>query len=81
MAISREEARKIAEVLIRESGRDLRITDFSEIYSDDPDFDLYFFSVADAETGESYYFGELFPAIRKADGALVDFSVPPPGIG
>jgi hypothetical protein len=77
--ISIQEAKKIAEQLIKNSGRNLTITSFSEIHSDDADRDLYIFSVADKDTDESFFFGELFPAIRKSDGKLVDFPMPPPG--
>lgn len=79
MMISITEARFIAEEIARRSGRKLIITSFSELH-DENDFEsLYLFSLKDEETGQHYYPGELFPSIRKGDGKLVDFSLPPPG--
>lgn len=77
--ISITEARQIAEEIVRRSGRNLVITNLSELH-DENDFEsLFIFSLKDEKTGQHYYPGELFPAIRKGDGKLVDFSLPPPG--
>lgn len=79
MTLTEKEARAIAEKLVRESGRDLVITEFSDVEDADNSEDgLFFFWVEDEETGVSYYPGELFPAIRKSDGKLVDYFLPPP---
>lgn len=77
MAISKEEARNHAENMIKESGKNLRITAFESLRYINGD-GLYFFSVQDRDTGKNYYPGELFKAIRMSDGALVDFKLPTP---
>ena len=77
MDISKEEARKKAESMVKESGENLRIIAFESVYYIDGD-GLFFFSVQDRDTGKNYYPGELFKAIRMSDGTLVDFKLPTP---
>lgn len=77
MAISKAEARKKAESMVEESGRNLRIIAFESLRYIDGD-GLFFFSVQDQDTGENFYPGELFKAIRMSDGELVDFKLPTP---
>ena len=78
MAINEKRARAIADNMIAESGKNLTITAFDSIDEIDGSDGLYFFWVQDLDTGKGYYPGELFKAIRKSDGELVDFLLPTP---
>jgi hypothetical protein len=77
MAINRAQAMQIAEKMIKQSRKKLCITAFESIDYVDGD-GLFIFCVQDQDTGRYYYPGELFKAIRKSDGQLVDFELPPP---
>lgn len=76
MAISESQARKIAEDMIRKSGRNVAIVAFNRLECTNGTI-LYCFDVEDLDTGEYYYPGELFKSILD-DGSLIDFSIPPP---
>lgn len=77
--ISIEVARKIAQALIDESQRNLEITNITELNGVTEEENIYIYGVKDPSNNRHYYPGELFPSIRKGDGALVDFALIPPG--
>lgn len=78
MAISEKQARAIAEKMVEESPKNVRVTDLYSVADDDYPDGLYVFWVEDKDTGMTYVPGELFKAISKRDGELVDFTLPMP---
>ena len=78
--IGEKKAREIAQKLIDESKHNVVITYFSQIGSEKEEDGLYIFGVKDIKSGKTFYPGQLFPAIRKGDGELIDFALIPPGM-
>lgn len=77
MSISLNKAREIAEGMVKKSGRNLVIVDFTPVESDEGN-GFYMFSVMDEDTGKYYYPGELLPCINMSDGKPNDFLLIPP---
>ena len=71
MAISEKEAKKIAETMIKESGKNLSVLDMAT--AEDNEDEIYLFWVKDNDTGETYHPGEFIQPIRKSSGELIDF--------
>lgn len=77
--INIEEARRIAQKLVSNSGLNVEIANITEVENEKEEDSLFVFCVEDLDNKACYYPGELFPAIRKGDGELVDFKLIPPG--
>lgn len=72
--ITLEQAKKIFAQMIADSGKQCQIDDVWEIEFDDP---IYVMMVID-EDGNQQLPGILFPAIRKSDGAIINYEFPCP---
>lgn len=72
--VSLEQAKAIFADMIKQSGEPFEVEQVQEIQLEEP---LYVMIALD-EKGEQIFPGERFPSIRKADGALIDYSFPCP---
>lgn len=71
MGISEKEARKIAEDMIKKTGKNLSILEIDTVEDSDDDI-IYLFLVKDNDTNTVYQPGELIPCIRKSNGEKHD---------
>ncbi len=76
MVISEKEAKKMAENMIKESGKNLSVLDMAT--AEDSEGYIYLFWAKDNDTGETYCPGEIIKPIRKSNGELLDFVLIPP---
>lgn len=72
--ITLEKAREMFAEMIAEKGGEYHMDQVWEIEFDDP---IYVMTVLD-KNDEQFLPGEVFPSIRKRDGALVDYEFPCP---
>lgn len=70
--ITKEQARAMFDEMIKNSGKSYRFDQMSEIAFEDPIYVM----IAIDEEGNQIFPGEVFPSIRKKDGALIDFEFP-----
>lgn len=73
--ITIEQAKVMFEEMIRNSNKEYRFDQISEVVLEEP---LYVMIAVD-EDGNQVFPGEVFPSIRKSDGAIVSFSFPATG--
>lgn len=73
--ISKDQARVMFDEMIKNSGKKYRFDQMSEIAFEDPIYVM----IAIDEEGNQIFPGEVFPSIRKRDGALIDFEFPATG--
>lgn len=73
--ITLEQAKAMFEEMIKNNGKEYRLDQISEIAFDDP---IYVMIALDAD-GNQIFPGEVFPSIRKRDGAFIDFTFPATG--
>lgn len=70
--ITLEQAKSMFEEMIKNSSEAYRLDQVSELALDDP---IYVMIALDKE-GNQIFPGEVFPSIRKSDGATVNFAFP-----
>lgn len=70
--ITAEQAKEMFEEMINSQDEEYCFDQMSEIATDDP---IYVMIAVD-KNGNQVFPGEVFPSIRKRDGAIVDFSFP-----
>ena len=75
MMITLEQAKATFEDMVLKRGEGDRVNQISEITFDEP---IYVMIALD-KNGNQIFPGEVFPAIRKRDGAIVDFEFPATG--
>lgn len=73
--ITLEQAKVMFEEMTKNSGKKYRLDQISEIAFDDP---IYVMIALD-EDGNQVFPGEVFPSIRKKDGAIINFTFPATG--
>lgn len=73
--ITVEQARAMFEEMLRNNDKEYRFDQISEIAFEDP---IYVMIAVDKE-GNQVFPGEVFPSIRKRDGAIIDFKFPTTG--
>lgn len=73
--ITLEQAKEIFEEMIRSNHEGYQLEQISEIAFDEP---IYVMIATDRE-GNQVFPGEVFPSIRKKDGAVVNFTFPATG--
>ena len=73
--ITLEQAKVMFEEMTKNSGKKYRLDQISEIAFDDP---IYVMIALD-EDGNQVFSGEVFPSIRKKDGAIINFTFPATG--
>lgn len=70
--IAMEQAKAMFEEMIKKYDGGYRLSQISEIALEEP---IYVMIAADKD-GNQIFPGEVFPSIRKKDGALIDFRFP-----
>ena len=70
--ITLEQAKSMFEDMVQSHGEGYRLDQVSEIAFEEP---IYVMIALDKE-GNQIFPGEVFPSIRKKDGALIDFEFP-----
>ena len=73
--ITIDQARAMFEEMINNSNKKYRFDQISEVALEEP---LYVMIAIDQD-GNQVFPGEVFPSIRKSDGAIVNFSFPATG--
>lgn len=73
--VTLEQAKRMFEEMIKNSSEIYHLDQVSEIALDDP---IYVMIALDKE-GNQIFPGEVFPSIRKSDGATINFAFPPTG--
>ena len=73
--ITLDQATKMFQKMVAEHNKPYKIEKVWEIMFDDP---IYAVIVVD-ENGTQFFPGEVFPSIRKRDGAIIDFTFPATG--
>ena len=73
--ITVEQAKAMFEEMIINSKKEYRLDQLSEIALEEP---IYVMIAVDKE-GNQIFPGEVFPSVRKSDGAIIDFSFPTTG--
>lgn len=67
--ITAEQAKVMFEEMISSKNGEYYFDQMSEIITDDP----FYVMIAVDKNGKQVFPGEVFPSIRKRDGALIDF--------
>lgn len=73
--ITVEQAKAMFEEMIKNSDKKYRFDQISEIAFEDPIYVM----IAIDEDGNQVFPGEVFPSIRKRDGAIINFRFPATG--
>jgi len=73
--ITMEQARAMFEEMVKNSNKEYRLDQISEIALEEP---IYVIIAVDKD-GTQIFPGEVFPSIRKSDGAIIDFRFPTTG--
>lgn len=73
--ITMERARAMFEEMIKNSDKGYCLDQISEVAFEEPIYVM----IAHDRHGDQVFPGEVFPSIRKRDGALIDFKLPATG--
>lgn len=73
--ITMEQAKAMFEEMIKNSEKEYHIDQLSEIAFEEP---IYVMIAVDKD-GNQVFPGEVFPSVRKRDGAIIDFKFPETG--
>ena len=73
--ITMEQAKAMFEEMIKNSKKEYRLDQISEIAFEEP---IYVMIAVDND-GNQVFPGEVFPSVRKRDGAIINFKFPATG--